>query len=204
MAEIIQESKSLSDCSLTVALYFRLHNTKKAKGPNKSGIYWVTETFNTFSHTLFNLAQTRNPQRILFCTLVMSYAHICCVSCTALSEASTSKPYQGVRVKDPVKELLRRKRGNAARTIPPSAVGTRAHVHAHTLNKTRFWLWKLSFNIISFVIRSSPSLFCFFVVLHLIHPVHNGDIQIWDWKRLLWKKRGPQALKMANCLVGVI
>ncbi len=132
MAEIIQESKSLSDCSLTVALYFRLHNTKKAKGPNKSGIYWVTETFNTFSHTLFNLAQTRNPQRILFCTLVMSYAHICCVSCTALSEASTSKPYQGVRVKDPVKELLRRKRGNAARTIPPSAVGTRAHVCTHT------------------------------------------------------------------------
>ncbi|XP_073779622.1 POU domain class 2-associating factor 1 isoform X2 [Danio rerio] len=33
-----------------------------------------------------------------------------------LSEAPTSKPYQGVRVKDPVKELLRRKRGNAARS----------------------------------------------------------------------------------------
>uniref|UniRef100_A0A673NG29 POU domain class 2-associating factor 1-like n=1 Tax=Sinocyclocheilus rhinocerous TaxID=307959 RepID=A0A673NG29_9TELE len=40
----------------------------------------------------------------------------------ALSEASASKPYQGVRVKDPVKELLRRKRGNAARTTPPTAV----------------------------------------------------------------------------------
>uniref|UniRef100_A0A672KVX6 POU domain class 2-associating factor 1-like n=1 Tax=Sinocyclocheilus grahami TaxID=75366 RepID=A0A672KVX6_SINGR len=39
-----------------------------------------------------------------------------------LSEASASKPYQGVRVKDPVKELLRRKRGNAARTTPPTAV----------------------------------------------------------------------------------
>ncbi|XP_067222058.1 POU domain class 2-associating factor 1 isoform X2 [Chanodichthys erythropterus] len=40
----------------------------------------------------------------------------------SLSEASASKPYQGVRVKDPVKELLRRKRGNAAKTTPPSAV----------------------------------------------------------------------------------
>ncbi|XP_043115222.1 POU domain class 2-associating factor 1-like isoform X2 [Puntigrus tetrazona] len=40
----------------------------------------------------------------------------------SLSEASASKPYQGVRVKDPVKELLRRKRGNAARTTPPAAV----------------------------------------------------------------------------------
>ncbi|XP_016358900.1 POU domain class 2-associating factor 1 isoform X2 [Sinocyclocheilus anshuiensis] len=40
----------------------------------------------------------------------------------SLSEASASKPYQGVRVKDPVKELLRRKRGNAARTTPPTAV----------------------------------------------------------------------------------
>lgn len=39
MAEIFQESKSLNDCSLTVALYFRLHNTKKMKGPNKRGIY---------------------------------------------------------------------------------------------------------------------------------------------------------------------
>lgn len=164
MAEIIKESKSLSDCSLTVALYFRLHNTKKAKGPNKRGIYWVTETFNTFSHTLFNLAQTRNPyvSKDFLCTPVMRYAHICCVSCTALSEASTSKPYQGVRVKDPVKELLRRKRGNASRTTPPAAVGTRARVHAHTFNKTCFWLWKLSFNIISFVIHSSPSLFFFF------------------------------------------
>uniref|UniRef100_A0A671M9F4 OCA domain-containing protein n=1 Tax=Sinocyclocheilus anshuiensis TaxID=1608454 RepID=A0A671M9F4_9TELE len=37
-------------------------------------------------------------------------------------QASASKPYQGVRVKDPVKELLRRKRGNAARTTPPTAV----------------------------------------------------------------------------------
>uniref|UniRef100_A0A671M9H1 OCA domain-containing protein n=1 Tax=Sinocyclocheilus anshuiensis TaxID=1608454 RepID=A0A671M9H1_9TELE len=43
-------------------------------------------------------------------------------------QASASKPYQGVRVKDPVKELLRRKRGNAARTTPPTAVGTTAHV----------------------------------------------------------------------------
>jgi len=41
---------------------------------------------------------------------------------TALSEVPSSKPYQGVRVKDPVKELLRRKRGNAARTKPPSTV----------------------------------------------------------------------------------
>ncbi|XP_016379347.1 POU domain class 2-associating factor 1-like isoform X1 [Sinocyclocheilus rhinocerous] len=46
----------------------------------------------------------------------------------SLSESSASKPYQGVRVKDPVKELLRRKRGNAARTTPPTAVGTRAHL----------------------------------------------------------------------------
>lgn len=54
MAEIVQEIKILSDCSLTVALYFRLCNTKK-------NICRVTETFNTFSHTLFNLAQMRNP-----------------------------------------------------------------------------------------------------------------------------------------------
>uniref|UniRef100_A0A671MAQ2 OCA domain-containing protein n=1 Tax=Sinocyclocheilus anshuiensis TaxID=1608454 RepID=A0A671MAQ2_9TELE len=47
-------------------------------------------------------------------------------------QASASKPYQGVRVKDPVKELLRRKRGNAARTTPPTAVGTTAHVCMHT------------------------------------------------------------------------
>ncbi|XP_050985737.1 POU domain class 2-associating factor 1 isoform X2 [Labeo rohita] len=40
----------------------------------------------------------------------------------SLSEATASKPYQGVRVKDPVKELLRRKRGNAARTTPTAAV----------------------------------------------------------------------------------
>uniref|UniRef100_A0A8C1YGW7 OCA domain-containing protein n=1 Tax=Cyprinus carpio TaxID=7962 RepID=A0A8C1YGW7_CYPCA len=46
----------------------------------------------------------------------------------SLSESSASKPYQGVRVKDPVKELLRRKRGNAARTTPPTTVGTRAHL----------------------------------------------------------------------------
>jgi len=50
---------------------------------------------------------------------------------TALSEVPSSKPYQGVRVKDPVKELLRRKRGNAARTKPPSTVGTTAHVCTH-------------------------------------------------------------------------
>ncbi|TSQ46619.1 POU domain class 2-associating factor 1 [Bagarius yarrelli] len=41
----------------------------------------------------------------------------------ALSEQTASKPYQGVRVKDPVKELLRRKRGNIARTVPPTAFG---------------------------------------------------------------------------------
>lgn len=40
----------------------------------------------------------------------------------SLSEAPSSKPYQGVRVKDPVKELLRRKRGNAARTTSPGTV----------------------------------------------------------------------------------
>lgn len=40
----------------------------------------------------------------------------------ALSEQAASKPYQGVRVKDPVKELLRRKRGNTAKTLPPTAV----------------------------------------------------------------------------------
>ncbi|XP_077064897.1 POU domain class 2-associating factor 1 isoform X2 [Siphateles boraxobius] len=40
----------------------------------------------------------------------------------SLSEAPSSKPYQGVRVKDPVKELLRRKRGNVARTNPPGTV----------------------------------------------------------------------------------
>ncbi|XP_026877060.1 POU domain class 2-associating factor 1 [Electrophorus electricus] len=40
----------------------------------------------------------------------------------SLSEQSASKPYQGVRVKDPVKELLRRKRGNTAKTAPPTAV----------------------------------------------------------------------------------
>ncbi|XP_051966407.1 POU domain class 2-associating factor 1 isoform X2 [Xyrauchen texanus] len=39
-----------------------------------------------------------------------------------LSDAPTSKPYQGVRVKDPVKELLRRKRGNAAKVAPPTAM----------------------------------------------------------------------------------
>ncbi|XP_027027155.1 POU domain class 2-associating factor 1 isoform X2 [Tachysurus fulvidraco] len=39
----------------------------------------------------------------------------------SLSEQAASKPYQGVRVKDPVKELLRRKRGNTARTVPPTA-----------------------------------------------------------------------------------
>uniref|UniRef100_A0A8C2HZH0 OCA domain-containing protein n=1 Tax=Cyprinus carpio TaxID=7962 RepID=A0A8C2HZH0_CYPCA len=39
----------------------------------------------------------------------------------SLSDCSLT-PYQGVRVKDPVKELLRRKRGNAARTTPPTAV----------------------------------------------------------------------------------
>ncbi|XP_020363540.1 POU domain class 2-associating factor 1 isoform X3 [Oncorhynchus kisutch] len=36
------------------------------------------------------------------------------------------KPYQGVRVRDPVKELLRRKRGlllHNAKTVPPRAVG---------------------------------------------------------------------------------
>ncbi|XP_065137475.1 POU domain class 2-associating factor 1 isoform X1 [Paramisgurnus dabryanus] len=37
------------------------------------------------------------------------------------SDASASKPYQGVRVKDPVKELLRRKRGNAAKMAPLTA-----------------------------------------------------------------------------------
>ncbi|XP_022530140.2 POU domain class 2-associating factor 1 [Astyanax mexicanus] len=40
----------------------------------------------------------------------------------SLSEQTASKPYQGVRVKDPVKELLRRKRGTTARTVPPTAV----------------------------------------------------------------------------------
>ncbi|KAL2085841.1 hypothetical protein ACEWY4_019161 [Coilia grayii] len=42
------------------------------------------------------------------------------------AEPSNSKPYQGVRVKDPVKELLRRKRGshnpNSVKTPPPTAV----------------------------------------------------------------------------------
>ncbi|XP_053362769.1 POU domain class 2-associating factor 1 isoform X2 [Clarias gariepinus] len=40
----------------------------------------------------------------------------------SLSEQASSKPYQGVRVKDPVKELLRRKRGNTVKTLPPTAV----------------------------------------------------------------------------------
>ncbi|XP_072547332.1 POU domain class 2-associating factor 1 [Salminus brasiliensis] len=40
----------------------------------------------------------------------------------SLSEQAASKPYQGVRVKDPVKELLRRKRGNTTKTVPPTAV----------------------------------------------------------------------------------
>ncbi|XP_060754012.1 POU domain class 2-associating factor 1 isoform X3 [Neoarius graeffei] len=39
----------------------------------------------------------------------------------SLSEQAASKPYQGVRVKDPVKELLRRKRGNTAKPVPPTA-----------------------------------------------------------------------------------
>ncbi|XP_030634590.1 POU domain class 2-associating factor 1 [Chanos chanos] len=41
------------------------------------------------------------------------------------SEQSAGRPYQGVRVKDPVKELLRRKRGHNAsniKTAPPTAV----------------------------------------------------------------------------------
>ncbi|XP_031440067.1 POU domain class 2-associating factor 1 [Clupea harengus] len=41
------------------------------------------------------------------------------------AEPSNSKPYQGVRVKDPVKELLRRKRGSSnphSATSPPTAV----------------------------------------------------------------------------------
>ncbi|XP_048122475.1 POU domain class 2-associating factor 1 isoform X3 [Alosa alosa] len=42
------------------------------------------------------------------------------------TEPPNSKPYQGVRVKDPVKELLRRKRGshnpNSIKTSPPTAV----------------------------------------------------------------------------------
>ncbi|XP_062377026.1 POU domain class 2-associating factor 1 isoform X2 [Sardina pilchardus] len=42
------------------------------------------------------------------------------------AEPTNSKPYQGVRVKDPVKELLRRKRGshnpNSVKTSPPTAV----------------------------------------------------------------------------------
>ncbi|XP_066540038.1 POU domain class 2-associating factor 1 isoform X2 [Hoplias malabaricus] len=40
----------------------------------------------------------------------------------SLSEQAASKPYQGVRVKDPVKELLRRKRGNTGKTVPQTAV----------------------------------------------------------------------------------
>lgn len=64
MAEIVQETKSLSDYCLTVALYVRLHKTKKKKSPNKRGICWETETFNTFCHTLFNLAWIRNPYMI--------------------------------------------------------------------------------------------------------------------------------------------
>ncbi|XP_062873293.1 POU domain class 2-associating factor 1 [Trichomycterus rosablanca] len=40
----------------------------------------------------------------------------------SLSEHAAAKPYQGVRVKDPVKELLRRKRGHTAKTAPPTAV----------------------------------------------------------------------------------
>ncbi|TRY98269.1 hypothetical protein DNTS_000613 [Danionella cerebrum] len=47
----------------------------------------------------------------------------------ALSGVPTSRLYQGVRVKEPVKELLRRKRGNAARrTTSPFTDGNRAQV----------------------------------------------------------------------------
>lgn len=48
----------------------------------------------------------------------------------ALSEQAASKPYQGVRVKDPVKELLRRKRGNTAKTVPPTTVRKQPHTHS--------------------------------------------------------------------------
>ncbi|XP_048838204.1 POU domain class 2-associating factor 1 isoform X2 [Brienomyrus brachyistius] len=44
---------------------------------------------------------------------------------SASAERTSSKPYQGVRVKDPVKELLRRKRGNdlnSAKSAPGTAV----------------------------------------------------------------------------------
>ncbi|XP_023648167.1 POU domain class 2-associating factor 1 [Paramormyrops kingsleyae] len=44
---------------------------------------------------------------------------------SASAERTSSKPYQGVRVKDPVKELLRRKRGNdlnSAKPAPATAV----------------------------------------------------------------------------------
>lgn len=92
----------------------------------------------------------------------MAYAHICCVSCTALSDVSASKPYQGVRVKDPVKELLRRKRGNAARTTPPVAVGTRAHVCTHTLNKIYTFDCEKCALTLSHLFIQVLACFCFF------------------------------------------
>ncbi|KAI4905173.1 hypothetical protein NFI96_013895, partial [Prochilodus magdalenae] len=55
--------------------------------------------------------------------MLLSFVSVCLS--TALSEQAASKPYQGVRVKDPVKELLRRKRGNTAKTTPPTAVRRR-------------------------------------------------------------------------------
>lgn len=53
---------------------------------------------------------------------------------TVAAEPPSSKPYQGVRVKDPVKELLRRKRGsnnpNSVKTSPPTAVSACPHFHS--------------------------------------------------------------------------
>lgn len=114
----------------------------------------LTETFNTFCHTLFILAWTWNSymfQRVFkvqkkqYCdTTVTRRAHVCHVVWTASSDASASKPYQGVRVKDPVKELLRRKRGNGARPARlTTAVGTaphaHPHVHAHSIRSFYYW-----------------------------------------------------------------
>ncbi|KAL6470956.1 hypothetical protein MHYP_G00196060 [Metynnis hypsauchen] len=54
----------------------------------------------------------------------------------SLSEQAASKPYQGVRVKDPVKELLRRKRGNTAKAAPPTAVRRQPHTHVVVPNNS--------------------------------------------------------------------
>lgn len=51
------------------------------------------------------------------------------------SALARPKPYQGVRVRDPVKELLRRKRSqesNSTKTVPPTAVRTTWHVIPQT------------------------------------------------------------------------